>query len=1044
MQFEEHMIEALQGDKEVAACLNTYAEARRRLAEKNRNRGFWNVSSGGSKGFSKGKGKSKGKGFRKRKPLAQRILESECRRCGAQGHWKAECPLRNVPLQSQTHPKDSGGAFAGTVLIEGDDEDEDLLENLEIAPWLTQKKPGFVDQLCYHVTRETQTKGVLAEKSTLTPVRHVFQRLARVLQSQKPLQVSPQLKSPTPDRTRNLPEVSCFVSHGPFGIVDLGASQTVIGCSQMSRLFSLLPKNIQDRCKRVPCDTVFRFGNSSTTVCREALLVPLARWFIKICIVPSDTPFLISNNVFRKLGAVIDTGNDSVLFAKIGIEMTLTLSEKKLYLLDFCAFVSRCQDEAKQSATIETVLSISSGDDRVQKTVGDDDELMQHPNEFNECQSLSELKPCRQAQLSSTFEFSEHHGEPLQSERCDRSLRTISCPDDSSRNCGRESRVHEHELRRTGPDAHLVRGSQGEPNVPTSGDRGSSLCALVPTTIRPKSQDESPTTREVCSASCGTPREPTRPCNKFQGQSQSQELPRSGYSSSQGPGRRDGHGELQSRERGAESMGSDPSARRNIKPGDPGAHQWSSRGQLPAESEDRSHGECSLAHRSPPSATFDPSAGSRCEPDGGCESVLRGQHVDALRAEICEQVGMAQMMSQPTMLVDPEYFADLILQNSPRPNWVYDEMWQFWRKRFNFDQQDDVKAYLGISQSHLLEIYCSENSQLTFQASQMGLKAARFGLKQGDLSTFEGRTRLYEFLWIFKPSHLWLSPKCGPWSKWNRLNGQKSIALAQKILSDRVDENVHLLLSDALFRLQIWRGPECHFHLEQPKGSELVHQHEMQGIVRNTWRACCDMCVAGNLKHPETNRHLQQGTQIFTTSQIVCRMIEQNQCVGNHIHDVIQGSCRPQGLMRIPVTRYTELYTAAFGRKLSRAILCSIRNGEQGPQVETGEFCTAATTDEENPPKRRRLGQKTPEALAQNPDQRTLLKKGLIECIGEAERVTPRVGKVAISDGLLFDMIQRCFPEKQIVVVDCCRGIDRRRVSSEFVKGCCTIQICLW
>ena len=162
--------------------------------------------------------------------------------------------------------------------------------------------------------------------------------------------------------------------------------------------------------------------------------------------------------------------------------------------------------------------------------------------------------------------------------------------------------------------------------------------------------------------------------------------------------------------------------------------------------------------------------------------------------------------------------------------------------------------------------------------------------------------------------------------------------------------------------------------------------------------------------------------------QVICKMIEQNQCVGNHIHDVIQGSYRPQGLMRMPVTRYTELYTAAFGRKLSRAILCSIRNGEQGPQVEIGELCTVATTVEENPPKRRRLGQKTPEALAQNPDQRTVLKKGLIECLSEAEQVTPRVGKVTITDGLLFDMIQRCFLEKEIVVMDCCRGIDRRRV----------------
>ena len=73
MQFEESLCEALQCDPELAACYNTYLDARRRISDKNKRRGFW----GTSKGFnnSKGKGKFKGKGpGRFRKPLAQRIL----------------------------------------------------------------------------------------------------------------------------------------------------------------------------------------------------------------------------------------------------------------------------------------------------------------------------------------------------------------------------------------------------------------------------------------------------------------------------------------------------------------------------------------------------------------------------------------------------------------------------------------------------------------------------------------------------------------------------------------------------------------------------------------------------------------------------------------------------------------------------------------------------------------------------------------------------------------------------------------------------------
>ena len=92
-QFEDSLVDVLQNDPETAQCFYSYLEARKRITERNKNRGFWPV-----KGSVKGKSKTKfgfSKGFGKsRKPLAQRILESECRPCGQKGRWKAECPRR--------------------------------------------------------------------------------------------------------------------------------------------------------------------------------------------------------------------------------------------------------------------------------------------------------------------------------------------------------------------------------------------------------------------------------------------------------------------------------------------------------------------------------------------------------------------------------------------------------------------------------------------------------------------------------------------------------------------------------------------------------------------------------------------------------------------------------------------------------------------------------------------------------------------------------------------------------------------------------------
>ena len=60
-QFEEALVDSLQNDPEVATCLNSYVEARKRVTEKVKARGFF--GSKGSKGKSKGKFKG---GFKNR------------------------------------------------------------------------------------------------------------------------------------------------------------------------------------------------------------------------------------------------------------------------------------------------------------------------------------------------------------------------------------------------------------------------------------------------------------------------------------------------------------------------------------------------------------------------------------------------------------------------------------------------------------------------------------------------------------------------------------------------------------------------------------------------------------------------------------------------------------------------------------------------------------------------------------------------------------------------------------------------------------------
>ena len=71
-EYEAAMSDTVQDDKELATALTAYQDARRRLSEKFRNRGFWPVRS--SKGKSKGRSFSKGKGGKNRKSLQDRIF----------------------------------------------------------------------------------------------------------------------------------------------------------------------------------------------------------------------------------------------------------------------------------------------------------------------------------------------------------------------------------------------------------------------------------------------------------------------------------------------------------------------------------------------------------------------------------------------------------------------------------------------------------------------------------------------------------------------------------------------------------------------------------------------------------------------------------------------------------------------------------------------------------------------------------------------------------------------------------------------------------
>ena len=78
---------------------------------------------------------------------------------------------------------------------------------------------------------------------------------------------------------------ACFASHGSYGILDLGASKTVIGSDNVAELIQSLDPDIRRQLTRCPCNITFKFGNQATLTSQQALVIPIGYLKLKVAIV---------------------------------------------------------------------------------------------------------------------------------------------------------------------------------------------------------------------------------------------------------------------------------------------------------------------------------------------------------------------------------------------------------------------------------------------------------------------------------------------------------------------------------------------------------------------------------------------------------------------------------------------------------------------------------------------------------------------------------------------------------------------------------------
>ena len=941
-----------------------------------KSRGFWPIA---QKGKSKGGGKfvkgkfSKGQGT-SRKSLQQRIMESRCRLCNKVGHWKAECPLRNDAGNNAARSSQAPTSFV-QVSAEANEPTALDMEFLQL-PLMTETPLDVTQQYIASgfVQQASSAKGIIDPKAKLAQslcrwnqsvaVDPLLSRIDDLAKIRASLRHRVCTREPDPSQSVSVSSEAavCFATHGSFGVLDLGATKTVIGSDQVSDFLNSLHPKVRNTVKRCSCNITFRFGNQGTLKSEHAMIVPIEGLLLKIAIVPGSTPFLLSNTLLRALEAVIDTKAQVIVAGKSGRTIPLSLTSKGLFLVDLNDLIGQPGHHAPFSQDAETHSTV--------------DVLSKKPALQHHCTEPSQISmpPCQENRFITIFNKSSQpvtQQSPKVQVPCHVFSQEIAspAPDQDEQPFRSKCDSHRSESNVTGhshvaveaPPANAgqepndqarllqdVHGGHGSPEdrfrTPTTGKdlqgcvgSGTDMGDMVCSALRTQPQVRASGLLALCGNEGGACRAHPTGHSCDQPNTKDQDASRPGdqepghakeLCSSQGQGSSSPDGDsggisgVRLRPRSRELRG-DP------RPGECGKSEPPRGGQ--------------------PSCPCDGAAplpdGER---DGQSDSALGVSGTDARG---CRSVGecpsLAQMNHAGDLSGDCFYSGDFTME-------CHQERKRLWQLVHQFTSELDQCIEEHASRtSHspklsILEVFCGPNSQLTHQARQLGYRAERCGRAQCDLQSVSGRKYVFQQVIERRPKSVWFSPTCGPWAGFSCLNGSRSIKAWDELQRTRLTHLEQVALGIVLFRHQ--RSVGQHFHWEQPRNSLMFRLPYLQEVLHYLMAVDVDLCIAGDLRDPVNQLPIRKALTILSTSETVIQALTGLRCTGQHSHQPIEGQTRFQG-QSMNRSTFTEHYPRKFARLLAR-VLGKITICPEQPYRHMDATAFAAEHPDAPPPKR--------------------------------------------------------------------------------------------
>ena len=212
----------------------------------------------------------------------------------------------------------------------------------------------------------------------------------------------------------------------------------------------------------------------------------------------------------------------------------------------------------------------------------------------------------------------------------------------------------------------------------------------------------------------------------------------------------------------------------------------------------------------------------------------------------------------------------------------------------SMDDVADALATLECSQIDLMEVCCGADSCLTACIREKGGTAERIGLQNNmDLTTNLGLSRAREFCRQVKPRNMWFSPVCGPTSQVQQINmrtEEQRVKLAKKKQKSRkMIRNCIILAEDQLGRggHVSWEWPRGNLAWRYKEVQRFFYELEKAGLI---YEAKLDGCQLGVIA-PDNGLPMKKPCTIMTTDFDLGHQLDLR-CSGKHKHAECLGNMR--------------------------------------------------------------------------------------------------------------------------------------------------------